>query len=142
MAQNKPNAIKTIIEHTGAHWTRSVARSGNDYSNISDFLCSCGQKFIGSWDREPPKVPSLSALHKADTLARALGLADEAYLALGPGDLLGATTYSTIIDDQGVMLRRTENNSEPERAWYTQNGDYRTTTQINYPARVIWAFEL
>lgn len=140
MAETKPNTIKTIIDSTHQHLTRDVGRGGYDYSNLSDFVCTCGQKFISSSDREPREVPSMPALHKADAVAQALGLS-ESFLAQGPADLHLATPYATIIDAQALMMRRTES-SEVNRAWYTQSGDYLATTEINFPARLIWATEL
>lgn len=61
--------ITTTLAATSAHWLRSQPY---DHSNLSQFVCSCGQVFIPHWESMPNGWPSLPKLHEVLSLAEAI----------------------------------------------------------------------
>lgn len=74
------NAIATILSIDAGHSITSVRRDPYDYSNLSDFKCSCGQLFVASQmtRRLGPGItpPSLPQVHLALETAEVLGVTE------------------------------------------------------------------
>ena len=74
------NEITTILSIDAGHSITSIPRDRYDFSNLSDFKCSCGRLFVASQmtRRLGPGItpPSLPQVHLALETAEALGVTE------------------------------------------------------------------
>lgn len=102
------------------HDLRVLPSAPGDYSNLSSFECTCGQRFIASSvePRTPYDAPSLGHAHRIIENKRLAGVGPEQVIADVAG--LAALPETTVVADANGVLHRRWNTRSVQ--WKSQAG--------------------
>lgn len=134
------NEITTILAVEAGHSITSVRRDRYDYSNLSDFACSCGHVFVASQmtRRLDPGInpPTLPQVHRAREVAEALGATEGIRIPATAEQIRDLPFGAIILLANGQLAEKTGlMDAEP---WITQ-GAARLTDADVAGAVVLWA---
>ena len=116
------NEITTILAVEAGHSITSVPRDRYDYSNLSDFACSCGHVFVASQmtRRLDPGInpPALPQVHRAREVAEALGATEGVQTPATAEQITGLPFGAIVLLTNGQLAKKTGiSDAEP---WITQ----------------------
>lgn len=113
MTTNALAPVTAALQASSDHWMRN--RPVDAYSSLSVFECSCGEVFYPLQANEPREWPSLSAVHRALTMA--IAVIPDTLVFQEFTHLEDVIPGSTFIGSDGHLHRLVAPNK-----WLSQNG--------------------